>query len=114
MSSILTQSSRVVPDACSSTGNTGRWEEAQMNCWSSRLVGEGRRGQGVEKMLGAPSWARGTGESLLPGTTLLWLHGEEGGTNLSQRLAGSVPRLRHCSALERHLRPQHLPLQSMP
>jgi len=39
-------------------------------------------------------------ESLLPGTTLLRLHGEKGGRNPAQRLAGSVPGPRHGSALK--------------
>lgn len=68
----------------------------------------------MEKILGAPSWASGTGESLLSGTTLLRLHGEKGGTNLAQGRASSVPGPWHGSALERHLWPQHLPLKNMP
>lgn len=55
VSSILPQSSRVVLDACLSTGSTRRWQEPEMGCRGCKLVGAGRRGQGMEKMLGAPS-----------------------------------------------------------
>lgn len=46
MSSILIQSSRVVPDACLSTGSTGRWGEPEVGSWSCKLVGGERRGRG--------------------------------------------------------------------
>lgn len=59
MSSILTQSSRVVLDACLSRG---KWGEPKMGCWNCRLVRRGRRGQGAEKMLEALCWASGTGK----------------------------------------------------
>lgn len=68
----------------------------------------------MEKMLGAPSWASGTGENQLPGTTLLWLHGENSDMDLAQRLAGSAPGPRRGSALERHPWPQPLPLRNTP
>lgn len=59
MSSILTQSSRVVLDACLSRG---KWGEPKMGCWNCRLVRRGRRGQEAEKMLEALCWASGTGK----------------------------------------------------
>lgn len=90
-------------------GRSQRWAVGVANWWE----GEGED-KGWRRCWEHPLGQVEEGKSLLPGTTLLWLHGEKSIRNPAQRLAGSVPGLRHGSALERHLRPQHLPLKNMP